>query len=38
MLVKRIRCTGEEPRLKNCEIEWCDETCPSGGPVEVLCA
>ena len=40
MWVKSINCTGQEVRLKDCEIAWCDETCSAdvGGPVGVKCA
>lgn len=38
MWIKNITCRGNESKLRECDITWCDETCPVGGPVGVKCA
>lgn len=36
-LIRQISCTGQEDKLRLCQITWCDEQCPVGGEVGIQC-
>lgn len=38
LLIRQISCSGQEAKLRLCNITWCDEQCPVGGDVGVQCA
>ena len=37
MWIRELSCTGQEPRLRDCKITWCNESCPIGGTAAVRC-